>query len=90
MDNVVLRKAVIATDRGLDSRPAALLAAAAGQFRADVLVKFGGEMVNGKSLLGLMSLGAPRGAVVTIIAEGSDAKDAVSRIELLLQAAVSD
>ncbi len=84
-DVTVMRKAVIPHDQGLNARPAALLAAAANQFSADVVVKYGGSVVNGKSLLGLMSLGAPHGAVVTIIAEGHDAGEAVSTLETMLQ-----
>jgi phosphocarrier protein HPr len=42
-------------------------------------------MANGKSLLGLISLGVPQGAVVTITATGDDAKEAVTTIEAMLQ-----
>lgn len=85
MVDIVMRKAVVPHERGLNARPAALLAAAANQFSSDVVFRYGGAVVNGKSLLGLMSLGAPRGAVITIIAEGKDAKEAVGTIEMMLQ-----
>jgi phosphocarrier protein HPr len=85
VDNVVTRKAVVSGGSGLNGRPATLLAAVAGQFRADVMLKYGEDMVNVKSMLGLMSLGIQQGAVVTILAQGDDAKEAVSMIELMLQ-----
>lgn len=90
MGKVIMRKAVVPNAAGLNARPAALLAATASQFSADVTVKYGESVVNGKSILGLMSLGAPRGSVVTIIAEGDDAKEAVSTIETLFQSSVSE
>lgn len=84
-DWTVMRRAVIPHAQGLNPRAAALLAATANQFSAEVVVKYGGSVVNGKSLLGLMSLGAPHGAVVTIIAEGHDAGQTVSTLEAMLQ-----
>lgn len=86
---VVVRKAAIPNEQGLRARPAALLSAVANQFRADVVVKYGPSVVNGKSLRGLMSLHAPQGAVVTIIAEGDDAGELVSRMETLLQSSAA-
>lgn len=83
----VMRKAVIPHAQGLNARAASLLAATANQFSAEVVVKYGGSVVNGKSLLGLMSLGAPHGAVVTIVAEGPDAGQTVSTLEAMLQSA---
>ena len=76
-------------EQGLRARPAALLSAVANQFRADVVVKYGSAVVNGKSLQGLMSLRVPPGAVVTIIAEGDDAGELVSGMETLLQSSAS-
>ena len=42
-------------------------------------------MRNAKSLLGIMSLGVVTGSVVTLIASGPDAEDAISALETLLQ-----
>ena len=84
MSDTVVRKTVVSGLNGLNARAAALLAATAGQFRSDISVQFGEATANGKSIMGLMALGAPNGSVVTLIAEGSDAREAVRTIETMI------
>ena len=43
-------------------------------------VSKGGPAVNGKSIMGLMSLLAPKGTVLTITAEGEGAEAAVAAL----------
>lgn len=84
MSDTIVRKTVVSGLDGLNARTAALLAAAAGQFRSDISVQFGETTADGKSIMGLMALGAPNGSVVTLIAEGSDAREAVQTIETMI------
>src|ERR1700680_4850626 len=71
--------------RGLHARPAALLVQAANRFRADVWVEKGSTQVNGKSILGLVMLGANKGSKLRIRVEGQDADEAMREIERLIQ-----
>ena len=86
---VVVREAVVSHERGLTTRLAALLTGAVKPFSADVTVKHGSVRVDAKSLLGLLSLGARAGSIITIVAEGHDAVAAVDIIVRILQSSGS-
>ena len=70
---------------GLHARPAAMFVKVANKHRADIWVQIDGQRVNGKSILGLMTLAAGRGTRVVISAEGADAEKAVQELETLIQ-----
>jgi phosphocarrier protein len=57
----------------------------ANRFRADVWVAKDGTEVNGKSILGLITLGATQGSRLWIRIEGTDAVEAMQEIERLIQ-----
>ncbi|MEU4762538.1 dihydroxyacetone kinase phosphoryl donor subunit DhaM [Actinosynnema sp. NPDC023794] len=68
---------------GLHARPAALVVRALDSLDASVVVRFGEESADAKSVLALMGLGAPGGARVEVVASGADAAEAVRRVEEL-------
>lgn len=79
-----LKKTVKIKSRlGLHARPAALLIDALRPFQCRIQVESRGGIANAKSILGLLSLGAPFGADLTFIAAGTDAPQALHAIEQL-------
>ncbi|XVS63416.1 dihydroxyacetone kinase phosphoryl donor subunit DhaM [Actinosynnema sp. CA-299493] len=68
---------------GLHARPAALVVRALDPLDASVVVRFGAESADAKSVLALMGLGAPGGARVEVVAAGADAAEAVRRVREL-------
>ncbi|WP_117169013.1 phosphocarrier protein HPr [Paraliobacillus sediminis] len=74
------QKFQITDDTGIHARPATLLVNKAGQYEAHVEMHFNGKAVNLKSIMGVMSLGVPKGAEVTITAEGTDEEQAIQGI----------
>jgi len=70
---------------GIHARPAAMFVKTAARFSCDIMVEKDGEMVNGKSIMGLMMLAAGPGSKLTIQANGTDAEAAVAAIEELLK-----
>ena len=66
-------------------RPAGALAKACQKYACDVTVSNAGTSVSGKSVLGLMTLEAPVGTVLTVTAAGDDADLAMSEIEELVR-----
>jgi len=70
---------------GLHARPAALFVQIASKYNSHVTVQKGNEKVNGKSIMGILTLGAQKGARVTIEADGEDAEQLVSELEELLK-----
>ncbi|MFC3884325.1 phosphocarrier protein HPr [Bacillus songklensis] len=71
----------VVADSGIHARPATTLVQAASKFDADVNLEYNGKTVNLKSIMGVMSLGIPKDAVIKITAEGSDAADAIAALE---------
>lgn len=68
---------------GLHVRPAGALSKLCQGFQSEITVSKEGHSVSGKSVLGLMTLEAPCGTVLTVAAEGPDAEDALDAIEEL-------
>src|SRR5690625_6470969 len=64
----------ITADTGVHARPATLLVNKAGQYESEVEMSYNDKTVNLKSIMGVMSLGIPKGAEIKITAEGSDRK----------------
>jgi phosphotransferase system HPr (HPr) family protein len=69
---------------GLHARPAATFVRTAKQFRSAVKVAHGEREANAKSILGILSLGAEQGAVITLRAEGEDADQALEALAALI------
>lgn len=68
---------------GLHARPAAVIAAAAGEVDADVQIALpGGDPVDASSSLMIMTLGAEQGAEVTVT---SDDEAAVEKVAALVE-----
>lgn len=68
---------------GMHVRPAGALSKLCQSFESEITVAKGAHAVSGKSVLGLMTLEAPCGTVLTVTAEGPDADDALDAIEEL-------
>ena len=69
---------------GLHARPAALFVKTAAKFKSDVFISRDSQMVNGKSIMGVMMLAAEMGAELVITANGED-EDAVQKRREALQ-----
>jgi phosphocarrier protein len=71
---------------GLHARPAAMFVRIASRYRCDVWVAKEGEEVNGKSIMGLMTLAAGQGSKLHLRCEGPDAEKAMADLEELINA----
>jgi phosphoenolpyruvate-protein phosphotransferase len=65
---------------GLHARPATFFLDVAKGFAADVRVRRGSQVANGKSLAALLGLGADAGSVLTVLAKGPDEDAAVKAL----------
>ena len=70
---------------GLHARPAMAFVDAANGFTADVRVRKGSQVVDGKSIMQMMMLAATQGTALKIEAEGEDAADAIQVLEQLVK-----
>lgn len=79
------KKVVIRNQQGLHARPAALLVQTANKFRCDVEVCKGRQKVNGKSIMGIMTLAAGAGTPLLIRTQGEDAQAALDELLKLIE-----
>ena len=56
----------------------------ANRYESDVTVRKGSEAVNGKSIMGLMTLAANQGSVLELEVSGPDAEKAMTELEQFL------
>ncbi len=83
---ILTRVVVIPNKRGLHARAAAKFVTLAERFGASVDVVRDGQVVPARSIMGLMMLGAGRGATIELRAEGWDAKEALDALASLVEA----
>ncbi len=82
--HIARRQVGVTHDLGLHLRVADQFVRSAKAFQSEVRVHFKGAMADGKSILGLMGLGAECGAMLIVEAEGCDAEDAVDALARLI------
>lgn len=70
---------------GLHARPAALLVKTAGKFKSDIKIAKDGYTVNGKSIMGVLTLAAEAGSEIEVIVDGEDQEEALTAIEELIE-----
>lgn len=69
---------------GLHARPATFFIQKANEFKSSIWVEKEERRVNAKSLLGVLSLGITKGTTITLLADGSDEKEAVAALSELV------
>ena len=84
--NVLSKGIEIKNRLGLHARAAAQLVQTASQYDAEITVEKDGQLVNGKSIIGLMMLAAAQGTVIQISATGPQATEAIEAVERLVDA----
>lgn len=78
------KKLIVKNKQGLHARPAALFVQLANKFESRITVKNDKEAVNGKSIMGILMLGAEQGSTIVIEIEGDDAGQAILELEKIV------
>jgi phosphocarrier protein HPr len=76
---------VIKNEEGMHARPAGAFVKVANEFKSAVEVKANGLTKNGKSIMGLMSMGLTKDAEITLIIKGEDEAAAMTRLGQLIE-----
>ncbi|HBB28211.1 MAG TPA: HPr family phosphocarrier protein [Clostridiales bacterium] len=69
---------------GLHARPAAMFVKKSREFESEIILKKDMQEANGKSIIGIMALGAHQGDEITILAKGLDEDNAIVELSELL------
>ena len=82
----MLSKNIVITNRdGLDAKSAAMLVQVACKYRSQILIEQGSKLINAKSLMGVMTLGAEGAPEILVRANGADETEAVQAVVRYLE-----
>jgi phosphotransferase system HPr (HPr) family protein len=81
---LIKKKLIVKNKQGLHARPAALFVQIANKFDSRITVSRGEEEVNGKSIMGILMLGAEKGSSIFIEADGADAQAAIEELTKII------
>jgi phosphocarrier protein HPr len=74
----------IKNELGLHARAAALMVQVSNKYKARICFEKDGVEVNGKSILGILTLACPKGSTISVRADGVDAQEAVEELGNLI------
>jgi phosphocarrier protein len=75
---------------GLHTRPAAALVKLTSKFKSDIQFVRSGFTINGKSIIGVMTLAAEQGAKLKVKVDGEDENEAMTAIKELFDSAFGE
>lgn len=81
---MISRQATITNKLGLHARAATRLVNCAGAFECELWIDNGEKTVNGKSIMGVLTLAAGKGTRLTIEADGKDEDQAIEEVTELI------
>jgi len=82
---MIQRQVTIVNKLGLHARAASKLVNCASSFSADIWLQRGEREINGKSIMGVLTLAAAKGTVLAVRADGVDEKLALESIQQLIE-----
>jgi phosphocarrier protein len=81
---LIKKELIVKNKQGLHARPAAVFVQIANKFDAQITVRHNDEEVNGKSIMGILMLGAEKDSLIVVEADGPDAEQALVELEKLI------
>ncbi len=82
---MIEREVTIKNRTGLHTRPAATLVKLAAKFKSEFFIYKDGLQINGKSIIGVMTLAAEQGSKLLLRFDGEDEEDAANAIVELFE-----
>jgi phosphocarrier protein HPr len=76
---------IVQNQLGLHARAAVKFFNTANRFSSDIKIGLNGVYIDGKSILGIMTLGAIKGSILTILADGPDAEELMKAMRELFE-----
>lgn len=80
-----VKKMKLINKLGLHVKAAASFVMVAEKFKSEIKIKYKNIVADGKSIMGILGLGAPYKSKIEIIANGTDAKEAISKLAELIE-----
>lgn len=76
---------IVNNPHGLHARPASVFVQIANKFDSSVRLEKDGEVVDGKSIIAILSLGVNKGMALRVVVNGSDAREAFEELKKFLE-----
>lgn len=77
---MIEKEVKIINNAGLHTRPAATIVKIAATYNSEFFINKDGMNINGKSIIGVMTLAAEKGSTLRLTFEGKDEKEACEAI----------
>lgn len=78
---MIERTVTIVNKAGMHTRPASNIVKMASKYRSDFYIVKNGYSINGKSIIGVMTLAAEQGSKLTLRLEGEDEQKAADELQ---------
>ncbi len=85
MHGMITKEVTVTNRAGLHTRPAAMIVRTASRFKSDFYIQKDGYEINGKSIIGVMTLAAEQGASLTLLLDGEDEEEAAEAVSRLFE-----
>ena len=82
---MIEREVTVMNQAGIHTRPASMIVRTAAKFGADFFIRADEYEINGKSIIGVMTLAAEPGARLTLVFDGDDEEAAADALAELFK-----
>lgn len=82
---MVKQSVILTAPSGFHARPASQFVKMASESQSEVILSCGDNAVNGKSIMGILTLGASCGSEVVVRVEGPDEAEAIEKLVAFLK-----
>ncbi|HET6566710.1 MAG TPA: HPr family phosphocarrier protein [Rhodothermales bacterium] len=77
---MITREVTVTNQAGLHTRPASMIVRTASKFQSDFYIQKDDYEINGKSIIGVMTLAAEQGSSLILVFDGTDEEAAATAI----------
>jgi phosphocarrier protein len=77
---MIERKVKIINKAGLHTRPASMIVKITAKYKSEFFINKDGMEINGKSIIGVMTLAAPQGSELELTFDGPDEEEMANEI----------
>lgn len=82
---MITREVTVRNRAGVHTRPASMIVREASRFASEFFIRKDGYEINGKSIIGVMTLAAEQGATLDLLFEGPDEEAAADAMAELFE-----
>lgn len=87
---MITREVTVQNRAGVHTRPASMIVREASRFAAEFFIRKDGYEINGKSIIGVMTLAAEQGSTLDLLFDGPDEAQAADALAALFESGFSE